>query len=63
MGEDRSRIRINPGVFARLLSFAFNILIPNPIDRNLRPAEPAEAPNGARRRCGVAKRAEARAGA
>ena len=26
MGEDRSRIRINPGVFARLRSFAFNIL-------------------------------------
>jgi len=23
MGEDRSRIRINPGVFARLRSFAF----------------------------------------
>jgi predicted transposase YbfD/YdcC len=26
MGEDRSRIRCNPGVFARLRSFAFNIL-------------------------------------
>jgi predicted transposase YbfD/YdcC len=26
MGEDRSRIRTNPGVFARLRSFAFNIL-------------------------------------
>jgi len=26
MGEDRSRIRSNPGVFARLRSFAFNIL-------------------------------------
>jgi hypothetical protein len=25
MGDDRSRIRINPGVFARLCSFAFNI--------------------------------------
>ena len=25
-GEDRSRIRTNPGVFARLRSFAFNIL-------------------------------------
>ncbi len=25
MGEDRSRIRSNPGVFARLRSFAFNI--------------------------------------
>ena len=25
-GEDRSRIRSNPGVFARLRSFAFNIL-------------------------------------
>ena len=29
MGEDRSRIRINPGVFARLRSFAFNILKTN----------------------------------
>ena len=29
-GEDRSRIRTNPGVFARLRSFAFNILKPNP---------------------------------
>ena len=29
MGEDRSRIRINPGVFARLRSFAFNILKSN----------------------------------
>ncbi len=28
-GEDRSRIRINPGVFARLRSFAFNILKAN----------------------------------
>ncbi|WP_370655786.1 ISAs1 family transposase [Paracraurococcus lichenis] len=26
MGEDRSRIRCNPGIFARLRSFAFNIL-------------------------------------
>lgn len=26
LGEDRSRIRTNPGVFARLRSFAFNIL-------------------------------------
>ena len=26
LGEDRSRIRSNPGVFARLRSFAFNIL-------------------------------------
>ena len=25
MGEDRSRIRINPGVFARLRGFAFNV--------------------------------------
>ena len=25
-GEDRSRIRTNPGVFARLRSFGFNIL-------------------------------------
>jgi len=29
MGADRSRIRINPGVFARLRSFAFNILKAN----------------------------------
>jgi len=30
-GEDGSRIRINPGVFARLRSFAFNILKANKI--------------------------------
>ena len=29
-GEDGSRIRTNPGVFARLRSFAFNILKANP---------------------------------
>lgn len=29
MGEDRSRIRSNPSVFARLRSFAFNILKAN----------------------------------
>ena len=29
MGEDRSRIRSNPGVFARMRSFAFNILMAN----------------------------------
>ncbi len=29
MAEDRSRIRTNPGVFARLRSFAFNILKAN----------------------------------
>lgn len=29
--EDRSRIRCNPGVFARLRSFAFNILKANRI--------------------------------
>jgi hypothetical protein len=28
-GEDRSRIRTNPGVFVRLRSFAFNILMAN----------------------------------
>jgi hypothetical protein len=28
-GEDRSRIRTNPGIFARLRSFAFNILTAN----------------------------------
>ena len=32
LGEDRSRIRTNPGVFARLRSFAFNILKANPTD-------------------------------
>jgi predicted transposase YbfD/YdcC len=32
LGEDRSRIRINPGVFARLRSFAFNILKANRTD-------------------------------
>ena len=32
MGEDRSRIRTNPGVFARLRSFAFNILKANRTD-------------------------------
>jgi predicted transposase YbfD/YdcC len=31
-GEDRSRIRTNPGVFARLRSFAFNILKANQTD-------------------------------
>jgi hypothetical protein len=29
MGEDRSRIRINPSVFARMRTFAFNILKAN----------------------------------
>ena len=29
MGEDRCRIRSNPGIFARLRSFAFNILKAN----------------------------------
>lgn len=29
IGEDRSRIRTNPAVFARLRSFAFNILKAN----------------------------------
>jgi len=29
LGEDRSRIRTNPGAFARLRSFAFNILKAN----------------------------------
>jgi len=32
LGEDRSRIRTNPSVFARLRSFAFNILKANRID-------------------------------
>ena len=31
MGEDRSRIRTNPGIAARLRSFAFNILKANRI--------------------------------
>ena len=30
MGEDRSRIRSKPGVFARMRGFAFNILMANP---------------------------------
>jgi len=32
LSEDRSRIRTNPGVFARLRSFAFNILKANQTD-------------------------------
>jgi len=32
LGEDRSRIRTNPGVFARLRSLAFNILKANQTD-------------------------------
>ena len=32
LGEDRSRIRTNPGVFARLRSFAFNVLKANRTD-------------------------------
>ncbi len=32
LGENRSRIRTNPGVFARLRSFAFNILKANQTD-------------------------------
>jgi len=32
LGEDRSRIRTNPGVFARLRSFAFDILKANRTD-------------------------------
>ena len=40
-GEDRSRIRSNPGVFARLRSFAFNILKAN---RPARSARTATAP-------------------
>ncbi len=32
LGEDRSRIRTNPGVFARLRSFAFKILKANQTD-------------------------------
>jgi hypothetical protein len=36
LGEDRSRIRTNPGVFARLRSFAFNILKANRTDTGSR---------------------------
>ncbi len=36
--------------------------MPNPIDRDLRPPKAGERPNGRRRVCGEAKRAEARAG-
>ena len=32
MAEDASRVRTNPGVFARLRSFAFNILKANQTD-------------------------------
>ncbi len=32
LGEDRSRIRTNPGVFARLRNFAFNVLKANHTD-------------------------------
>ncbi len=32
LGEDRSRIRTNPGVFARLRSLAFNVLKANQTD-------------------------------
>ncbi len=32
MGENRLRIRTNPGVFARLCSFSFNILKANQTD-------------------------------
>jgi hypothetical protein len=37
-------------------------VMPDPTDWNLRPPKAGEAPNGARRQCGEAKRAEARAG-
>jgi predicted transposase YbfD/YdcC len=32
MGEDKSRIRINPHIFAKLRSFALNILRKNKVD-------------------------------
>ena len=38
MGEDRSRIRSNPGMFARIRSFAFNILKSNRSDTLTRTA-------------------------
>ncbi len=61
-GEDRSRIRCNPGVFARLRSFAFNILKANSAstlsqDRtaiilwNTRYLERAVAASGRQRTC------------
>lgn len=31
LGEDASRIRVNPGIFARLRSFALNILRKNKV--------------------------------
>jgi hypothetical protein len=37
-------------------------MIPDPIERNLRPPLAGERPNGRRRSCGEAKRADARAG-
>jgi hypothetical protein len=37
-------------------------VIPDPIDHDLRPPKAGERPNGRRRLCGEAKRAEARAG-
>ena len=40
----------------------FEAIIPDPIERNLRPAQRAEAATAARRLCGEAKRADARAG-
>jgi len=38
LGEDRPRIRTSPGVFARLCSFAFNILKANRTDTLTRTA-------------------------
>ena len=35
MGEDASRIRKNPGVFARIRSFAANILRKNPTGKSV----------------------------
>ena len=32
MGEDQSRIRINPNIFAKLRSFALNILRKNKVE-------------------------------
>jgi hypothetical protein len=59
-GDDGPVVEANVARFlAGLLS---NGTPPDPVGRDLRPAKRAEAPNGARRQCGAAKRAEARAG-
>jgi hypothetical protein len=46
----------------RLCRPASDRVMPNPIDHDRRPPMAGERPNGRRRLCGEAKRAEARAG-